>query len=36
MSTEQTADADPAPPGRLERKRGRRIQEILATAAALF
>lgn len=36
MSTEQMAAADPAPPGRLERKRGRRIQEILATAAALF
>jgi AcrR family transcriptional regulator len=36
MSTEQVAAADPAPPGRVERKRGRRIQEILATAAALF
>jgi AcrR family transcriptional regulator len=36
MSTEQVAAADPAPPGRIERKRGRRIQEILATAAALF
>jgi AcrR family transcriptional regulator len=36
MSTEQVADADPAPPGRIERKRGKRIQEILATAAALF
>jgi AcrR family transcriptional regulator len=36
MSTEQVAAADPVPPGRVERKRGRRIQEILATAAALF
>src|SRR6185436_17275852 len=36
MSTEQTAVAGAAPQGRLERKRGRRIQEILATAAALF
>jgi AcrR family transcriptional regulator len=36
MSTEQVAAADPAPPGRIERKRGKRIQEILATAAALF
>jgi AcrR family transcriptional regulator len=36
MSTEQVTAADPAPPGRIERKRGRRIQEILATAAALF
>jgi AcrR family transcriptional regulator len=36
MSTEEVADAEPAPPGRIERKRGRRIQEILATAAALF
>jgi AcrR family transcriptional regulator len=36
MSTEQWAGAEPAPPGRIERKRGRRIQEILATAAALF
>ena len=36
MSTEPVADAVPAPPGRIERKRGRRIQEILATAAALF
>ena len=36
MSTEQVAAAEPAPPGRIERKRGRRIQEILATAAALF
>jgi AcrR family transcriptional regulator len=35
MSTEQTAAAEAAP-GRVERKRGRRIQEILATAAALF
>jgi AcrR family transcriptional regulator len=35
MSTEPVA-ADPAPQGRIERKRGRRIQEILATAAALF
>jgi AcrR family transcriptional regulator len=36
MSTEQAAAADPAPLGRIERKRGKRIQEILATAAALF
>jgi AcrR family transcriptional regulator len=36
MSTEQVAADEPAPPGRIERKRGRRIQEILATAAALF
>jgi AcrR family transcriptional regulator len=36
MSTERVAAADPAPAGRIERKRGRRIQEILATAAALF
>ena len=36
MSTEQVSAADPAPPGRIERKRGKRIQEILATAAALF
>jgi AcrR family transcriptional regulator len=36
MSTEQVAAAEPAPPGRIERKRGRRVQEILATAAALF
>jgi AcrR family transcriptional regulator len=36
MSTEQVAAADPAPPGRIERKRGKRIQEILGTAAALF
>lgn len=36
MSTDQVAAADPAPPGRIERKRGKRIQEILATAAALF
>jgi len=36
MSTEQVAAAEPAAPGRIERKRGRRIQEILATAAALF
>jgi AcrR family transcriptional regulator len=36
MSTEHVAAADPAPPGRIERKRGRRIQEILTTAAALF
>jgi AcrR family transcriptional regulator len=36
MGTQQVAAADPAPPGRIERKRGRRIQEILATAAALF
>ena len=34
MSTEQVEAADPAPPGRIERKRGKRIQEILATAAA--
>src|SRR3982751_2487257 len=36
MSTEQVTATDPAPPGRSERKRGKRIQEILATAAALF
>jgi AcrR family transcriptional regulator len=36
MSTDHVAAADPAPPGRIERKRGKRIQEILATAAALF
>jgi AcrR family transcriptional regulator len=36
MSTDQVAAAEPAPSGRIERKRGRRIQEILATAAALF
>ncbi len=35
MSTEQLA-TDPAPQGRIERKRGKRIQEILGTAAALF
>jgi AcrR family transcriptional regulator len=35
MNTEQVATDDPAP-GRVERKRGRRIQEILATAASLF
>lgn len=36
MGTDQVAATDPAPPGRIERKRGKRIQEILATAAALF
>jgi AcrR family transcriptional regulator len=36
MGTEQLAAADPAPPGRIERKRGKRIREILGTAAALF
>jgi AcrR family transcriptional regulator len=36
MSTEHTAVAGAAPPGRIERKRGKRIQEILGTAAALF
>lgn len=36
MGTEQLAAADPAHPGRIERKRGKRIQEILGTAAALF
>jgi AcrR family transcriptional regulator len=36
MSTEQVAPAPPATPGRIERKRGKRIQQILATAAALF
>lgn len=36
MSTEQVAPAHPATPGRIERKRGKRIQEILSTAAALF
>src|SRR3954463_7855517 len=36
MSTDQVAAADPAPPGRIERKRGKRIQEIVKTAAELF
>jgi AcrR family transcriptional regulator len=36
MSTEPVSTTEPAPPGRIERKRGRRIQEILGTAAALF
>src|SRR6185436_9427981 len=36
MSTEQTAVAGAAPQGRIERKRGKRIQEILGTAASLF
>jgi AcrR family transcriptional regulator len=36
MSTEQAAVAAAAPPGRVERKRGKRIEQILRTAAALF
>ena len=35
MSAEQVIDGAPAP-GRVERKRGRRIQEIVTTAAELF
>ena len=35
MGTERTI-ADGAAPGRVERKRGRRIQEIVTTAAELF
>jgi AcrR family transcriptional regulator len=36
MSARETAAADAAPVGRVQRKRDRRIQEILATAAELF
>lgn len=32
----QQAVAESAPPGRIERKRGRRIQQIVTTAAELF
>lgn len=36
MTTEPVTPTGPSPPGRVERKRGKRIQEILGTAAALF
>jgi AcrR family transcriptional regulator len=36
MNADQVATAGPVAPGRVARKRGRRIQEILAAAAALF
>lgn len=36
MSAEQADGAPPAPLSRIQRKRGRKIQEILTTAAELF
>jgi AcrR family transcriptional regulator len=36
MTTDPSTVTDPSPQGRVERKRGKRIQEILGTAAALF